>query len=142
MAAPTPPFDHTPTPMTPTEASTPFEHAGPQAQAEADELARLHQLAARTGTSAEQQASRRQVVQIFWNAHLPDKTPTEIETYLLSIDISQPVQVINARGLDTSATPTRGFLGLGAKPRYLLSQRFPPQTPDDPVYALKATPAK
>ncbi len=99
-------------------------------------------LAAAKGASPDQQAARRRVAELFCSIHLPTATPDEVAARIAALDLGQPVQVVNAAGIDTSAPPARGFWGVGKKPQYLVSKAVPPKKPDDPVYALKSFPAK
>jgi len=100
------------------------------------------EMAASKGASPEQQAARRRVVELFCSMHVPETTPGQTEAYLATIDLEQPVQVVNASGVDTNVPATRGLFGMGRKPQYLLSKALPPKKPEDPIYALKSFPAR
>jgi len=115
---------------------------GQQAQTAADEACRCHDLARAKGATPEHMAARQKVIRTFFGLHLPEKPPAEVEAYLQNVDLRQPVQVVNAAGVDTNAPASGGILGLGRKPQYLVSPRFPPTSPGDPIYALKSFPAK
>ena len=67
--------------------------------------------------------------------HVPETTPGQTEAYLATIDLEQPVQVVNASGVDTNVPATRGLFGMGRKPQYLLSKALPPKQ----AAALQAT---
>jgi hypothetical protein len=110
-----------------------------QARATADACLKDHDLARAKGQSPEQIQARHRVLKVFCEQHLPSESP---ETFAARVDFSQPLLSTNARGIDLNNPKSKGFLGLGRKPAYLLSQRFPPKTDTDPLYALEYFPLK
>src|SRR5512140_3112455 len=99
-----------------------------QARAIADALQKDHALALAKGHSPEQIEARKRVYKIFCEQHLPNEKPENIQALAPQIDYTQPVVCMNARGLDVNNPKSKGMLGLGRKPAYLLSQQFPPKT--------------
>jgi len=111
------------------------------AQARSDASQKQHELAAQRGQAPEQRAARQTVVINFFELHLPKKKE-QAEAYLQQVDLSQPVCVVNAAGIDTAAAPSRGLLGVGKRPQYLVSEAVPPADAASPVYALRSMPAR
>ena len=112
------------------------------AQAQADNCLRDDAQAQAKGSTPEQRAARHRVAQLFCEIHLASDAPEARSTRLAVIDYSAPVAVINGRGVDLQNPKAKGFLGLGRKPVYLVSTRFIPQKPEDPIYALEYIPVK
>ena len=112
------------------------------AQAHADALYRDDALAQSKGESPEHRQARQRVARLFCELHLPDDTPADRDTRLAAIDYTFPVTSTNARGVDVNNNKSKGFLGMGRKKAYIISLRYPPQKPEDPVYALEYTPIK
>jgi hypothetical protein len=113
-----------------------------QARAIADALQKDHALALAKGHSPEQIEARKRVYKTFSEQHLPQEKPENIQALAAAIDYTQPLVSMNARGIDVNNPKSKGMLGLGRKPAYLLSQQFPPKTDADPLYALEYFPLK
>jgi hypothetical protein len=110
-------------------------------QAEADAQRRDHELAIARGSTPEQRAARARVIALFFEWHLPDKK-SQVEAYVQRVDLGQPVAVVDATGVDLSIAPSRGVLGLGQKPQYLMTEAVKPKQAGAPLYALRSIPAK
>ena len=93
-------------------------------------------LARAKGHSPEQVEARQRVARLFARMHLKDQAP------LAAIDFTQPLTSLNAQKIDVANPKSKGFLGLGNKPAYLVTQNFPPKKPDDPLYALEYFPLR
>ena len=103
-----------------------------QAQIADDNLARAK------GHSPEQVQARQRVAKIFAEMHLPADAHA---AGLSAIDYAMPLNTVNGRKVDVN-NPKSGFLGLGRRPAYLVSTRFAPKKPEDPIYALEYCPLK
>ena len=123
------------------------EHRAKVAKAEADARAKADawmkddNLARAKGSSPEQIEARKRVAKLFCEMHFPNITPEQIETRVAPIDYTQTVTTTNGR-LKKLDDPKGGFLGLGRKPAYLVSERCPPKTESDPIYVLEYFPLK
>ena len=113
-----------------------------EARALADRLQKDHALALAKGSSPEQIEARKRVVKVFCEQHLPHEKPDVLQSFYSRVDHTQPLVSMNARGIDVQNPKSRGFLGIGRKPAYLLSQQFPSRTDTDPIYALEYFPLK
>ncbi len=113
-----------------------------QARATADALQKDHLLGMAKGHSPDQIAARKRVYKTFCDQHLPNEKPENIQALAARIDYTQPMLSTNARGIDVNNPKSKGLLGLGRKPAYLLSQQFPPKSDSDPIYALEYFPLK
>src|SRR5689334_19899287 len=89
------------------------------------------------GNSPEQIEFRKSAAKQFARIHL---RAGESDPQLANIDFSHPVTTVNAQTINHANPKSRGFLGLGKKPSYLLTQNFPPKKPEDPYYALEYFP--
>jgi hypothetical protein len=116
--------------------------ASAAAQATADARAADDALARSKGATPEHAAARQRVAALFCDTHLPAEPAAARAARLAKIDYASPVVTTNARGVDVSNPRAKGFLGIGRKPAYLLSEKYPPKGPDDPIYALEYLPAK
>jgi hypothetical protein len=112
------------------------------AQTQADAWMRDSALAQAKGSTPDHIAARQRVARLFCEIHLPADAPDARAAHLASIDDSAPVANINGRTVDLQNPKAKGFLGLGRKPAYIVSERFPPQKPEDPIYALEYFPVK
>jgi len=124
------------------DAKTIYAKAATDAQAKADGWMKDDTLARTKGSLPEQVEARKRVARLFCQIHLPDEKPPERDARLAVIDYTQPLFPNNARGIDINAPKSTGFLGMGRKPAYIVSVKFPPRKPDDPVYALEYFPVK
>ena len=107
----------------------------------ADAMIQDDSLARSKGNGPEQIEARRRVALLFCKCHLPKETPELQANRLAMIDYTSPVISTNAKGIDIN-NPKRGFLGMGRKPAYFISEAIPPKKPEDPVYALEYFPLK
>jgi hypothetical protein len=107
------------------------------AKAKADALMKDDTLARSKGNAPEQVEARKRVVKLFCEIHLSDEKPPERDARLAKIDYTQPLFPNNVRGLDVEAPKRAGFMGLGRKPAYIVSAKYPPKTAEDPIYALE-----
>jgi len=117
-----------------------FGEAEAEARAKADGLQKDHSLGLAKGQSPEQVEARKRVVKVFFEQHLPEETPEAVEAFLQTVDSTQPVVSMNARGIDVQNPRGKGLMGFGRKPAYLLSKQFLPHTETDPIYALEYYP--
>jgi hypothetical protein len=107
------------------------------ARAKADALLQDDTLAQSKGNTPEHIAARQRVARQFCDIHLPNEDTATRDARLASIDYTCPVVVMNAKGIDPNAPKKRGLFDFKRKPTHVLSTCFPPQKPDDPVYALE-----
>ena len=114
-----------------------FALAQTEAKAKADAWTKDDALARAKGNTPEQIEARKRVAKLFCEIHLPDEKPADRDARLAKIDYTQPLFPNNARGIDVNAPKGTGFLGMGRKPSYLVSVKYPPQKPEDPIYALE-----
>ncbi len=112
------------------------------AQAKADALMKDDTLARAKGNTPDQLAARQRVASLFCDIHFPAETAAARAARLATLDYSAPVTNLNGRAVDLQNPRAKGLLGLGRKPAYLVSARFPPQKPEDPIYALEYFPVK
>lgn len=98
-------------------------------------------LARNKGNAPEQVEARKRVARLFCELHLPEEAVPARDARLAGIDYALPVATTNARGIDVN-NPKAGFLGMGRKPTYILSAKYPPKTDQDPLYALSCFPLK
>jgi hypothetical protein len=105
-------------------------------------LQKDHALALAKGQSAEQIEARKRVYKVFCAQHLPKEKPEDVQALAARVDYTQPMVSMNARGIDVNNPKSKGLLGLGRKPAYLVSQQFPPHADTDPIYALEYFPLK
>jgi len=112
------------------------------AQAKSDVWLKDDALARAKGAAAPQLAARQRVARLFCDIHLAAETEDARAAHLACIDYAAPVATVNARNIDVQNPRAKGLLGLGRKPAYLVSARFPPQKPEDPIYALEYFPIK
>jgi hypothetical protein len=61
---------------------------------------------------------------------------------LAEVDYALPVATVNGHGVDLVNPKGKEFFGMGRKPAYWVSERFPPKTAEDPIYALEYFPVK
>ena len=118
-----------------------YDEQAARAQAEANQHRHTHELAAARGRTAEHIAARKAVIATFFQCHLPKKKE-QAAAYVQRVDLNRPVLVVNAAGIDTAAAPSRGMLGLGQRPQFLVSEAVPPRDAGGPVYALRSFPAR
>jgi hypothetical protein len=104
---------------------------------ESDRLIKEDTLAREKGKMPEQVQARRAVAEQFLEMHMPEDSTTARDALLAEMDYERPIRVINAAGMDVEHPKGTGFLGLGGKPAYVLSKRFPPKLAEDPIYALE-----
>lgn len=114
-----------------------IEQASAQARKQADAYAADDGLARSKGATPEQVAARQRVVKLFCGIHFVNE-PVEVA----QVDYAEPVRTINGQGQDLQNPKSRGFMGLGRKPAYLVSAKFPPKKPEEPIYALEYFPLK
>ena len=118
------------------------EHRAKVAKAEADAQAKAEAmkkddtLARSKGSAPEQVEARKRVAKLFCEIHFPNDKPEQVEARLAAFDYTQTVTTANGRSKKLEE-PRGGFLGLGRKPSYLVSERFPPKTESDPLYVLE-----
>ena len=117
-----------------------FAEAEAEARAKGEQLQKDHSLALAKGQTPEQVEARKRVVKVFFEQHLPAEKPDAVEAFLQSVDCTQPLVSMNARGVDVQNPRGKGLLGLGRKPAYVLSKQFPPHSETDPIYALEYYP--
>ncbi len=96
-------------------------------------------LARAKGNSPEHIEARRRVAKMFAEMHLPADAH---EGRLSTIDYTMPLNAVNGRKVDVNNPKNGGFLGLGRRLAYLVSARFVPKKPEDPIYALEYSPLK
>ena len=109
------------------------------ARQNADTLSRLYDLASKPGGAPEQRAARQQVIELFFQHHLPAKSPADVAAYLARIDLAKPVAMVDASKKDASLQ-VGGFLAGTQKPTYLVGEQYKPAKSDDPLYALRSIP--
>ena len=113
-----------------------------EAAALGERLKKDHALALAKGQTPEQIEARKRVVKVFFEQHLPEEKPEGVEAFLARVDLKEPLVSMNARGIDPQNPKSRGLLGMGRKPAYVLSKQFAPKSESDPVYALEYYPVK
>jgi hypothetical protein len=99
-------------------------------------------LARAKGAGVDQIEARRRVAKLFCDIHFPADSAEVVANRLAFIDYSAPVITINGRAVNLENAKAKGLFGLGRKPAYLVSSRFPPQKPEDPIYVLEYFPVK
>jgi hypothetical protein len=97
-------------------------------------------LAREKGSTPSHIEARKRVASLFCSTHFPKDAPAVREGRLALIDFTQPLFAVNGRTIDPNKSA--GFLGMGRKPAYLVSEAYPPKKPDDPIYALQYVPLK
>ena len=144
-AAITPPGDKVTEPPV-TQPATPLSMditaATEKAKAKAAQMQNDDKLARAKGSSPEQLIARQHVAAFFREAHCPTDAPEVRAAHLAAIDYGAPVATINGRTVDLQSPRAKGLLGLGRKPAYWVSERFPPKSAEDPIYALEFFPVK
>jgi hypothetical protein len=112
------------------------------AQAQADGWAKDDALARGKGAAPEQVEARRRVARMFCEIHLAEEKAEDRGARLAGVDYGMPVATVNGRGVDVGNPKGKGFLGMGRKPAYWVSERFAPKGAEDPIYALEYYPVK
>jgi hypothetical protein len=119
-----------------------YDQASAAAVKQAELWAQDDALARAKGAAPEQVAARQRVAKLFCEIHFTAESAEVRAGHLASIDYSAPLAPINARTVDPQNPKAKGLFGLGRKPAYLVSARFPPRKPEDPIYALEYFPVK
>ena len=105
-----------------------YEQLREKAQRQAQEWQADTELAAGRGASPERNAARERFICQFFNVHLPERTPMEVEAYLDWIDLSWPVTVVNAAGIEIPADQAQ----------YMMRDRYKPKKPEYLIFALRS----
>jgi hypothetical protein len=115
------------------------EQASADARRAAEQAQRDFDLAAQPGNDPEREAARRRVVAAFFALHLPDRLAPEAAAYVETIDLRQPIAVVNVAEMNRAdLSPRRKIFGFGKREQYLVGERFKPARPDDMIYALRS----
>ena len=117
-----------------------MQEVSAKARADADAWKKDDALARARGSSAEQIAARQRVVKMFCEIHFPKDTPEIREGKLAQVDYTVPTTTLNGRNVDLDNPKSKGFLGIGRKPAYFVSEAIPPQKPEEPIYVLEYFP--
>jgi hypothetical protein len=115
------------------------EKASAEAAKQAEVWAKDDALARGKGASAEQVEARRRVARLFCEIHFAGEAAA---ARLELVDFVMPVATVNGRGVDVENPKGKGILGMGRKPAYWVSERFPPKVAEDPIYALEYYPVR
>ena len=91
-----------------------FEQRSAAAKADAATMQRDADLAAAVGDTPEHRAARERVARLYCKIHLPDLTPQAVESYLATVELAQPVQVVNIAGVsEADSASSRASWGFG-----------------------------
>ncbi|HEY4329746.1 MAG TPA: hypothetical protein VGN88_08415 [Phycisphaerae bacterium] len=107
------------------------------AKAKADTMGKDDAQARVKGNTPEQVVARKRMANLFLDAHFSDESPETRQARLARIDFNMPLFTVNGRGLDFDNPKSKGLLGMGRKPSYMVSSKYPPKTPQEPIYALE-----
>ena len=130
-------------PATPgTDPQSIYEQSCQESQAKADQWMQDANLARAKGGKPEQIDARRRVARMFREMHLTGDAPPEREARLAEVDYSRPLVGTNSLAKEVSKPQGSGFLGLGKKQAFWVSTRYPPQSTEQPIYALAYYPLK
>ena len=99
-------------------------------------------LARAKGSTPEQVAARQRMAKLFCGMHFSRESEELRGQRLALIDYTAPITSVNGRSVDLQNPKSKGFMGMGRKPAYFISATFPPQKPEDPIYALEYYPVK
>lgn len=100
---------------------------------------KAYDVAGAKGSGPEHAAARTTVIKGFLKFHDPEKF-AHSKAFIDTVDLGQPVRVVNGKTTDIQNPKGTGFFGRGKKPAYLASATQPPKAPDDPLYALEYFP--
>jgi hypothetical protein len=112
------------------------------AKAKNDAAVKDDALAREKGSTPAHIEARKRVAALFCDIHFPADKPAAREVRLAPIDYTQPVSPANGRTVAANSSKPAGFFGMGRKPAYLVSEAYPPKTPEEPIYALQYIPIK
>lgn len=100
---------------------------------------KAYEVAGSKGSGPEHASARVTVIKGFLKFHDPDKF-AKSKAFIDTVDLGQPVRVVNGKDTDIQNPKGTGFFGRGRKPAYLASATQPPKAPEDPLYALEYFP--
>jgi hypothetical protein len=118
------------------------EKASLEAAKQAEAWAQDDALARGKGSSPEQVAARQRVTKLFCAIHFAGEAAEATASRLAAVDYQAPVTTINGRTVDVQNPKAKGFLGLGRKPGYWVSEKYPPKGAEEPIYAIEYFPVK
>jgi hypothetical protein len=118
------------------------EEVSAKARATTDGFLKDDALARAKGAKPEQVAARQRLAKFFCDSHFAAESAELRAGRLAQIDYTAPLATVNGRTVDVQNPKAKGFLGMGRKPAYFVSATYPPQTPEDPIYALEYFPLK
>lgn len=119
-----------------------YDKAVADAKAQSDQWMKDDNLARAKGSTPEHIEARKRVAKLFMEMHFDDHSPAVTAPYLAAIDYTLPVTTTNGRIKNLENPKGSGLLGMGRKPAYIQSKRFPPKNDTDPIYVLEFYPVK
>ena len=121
------------------QASFNYDQAVAQVKAQADAHLKTHDIAMSKGDSDAQREARVRLVKQFVEIHFND--PAVVDQVLRKIDLRRPMMIVDRKAFPPDAQ-SGGILSIfrGQPDRFLVTEKYPPTTPDGPLVALKYGP--